>query len=863
MSDDIDGGSTTPAFDEADQLEAEQRWEELVMLLVERLDATTDPVTRAGLLSRAGDVFERRLANPENAFVVLVQAFGEVADDDAYGQRLARLAARAGTWDELLAAYEQAADEAGSGSILLRRRLAEWYGARDATEDAVRHWAEVARLDPADGEAQRALEAAYEDGENWHALVELLAGRLEGVLDGRDRLKLQRRIARIVEERMGAPHDAVAWLGQAWLDSDDDGVFSQLERLADACGAHAALAEVLRRRLEATAVNLSDTAPLHLRLARLYAERLDDGAQAMAHYEQVVALDPDNVRAVQALRAQAEASEDWGRLSKILQREAELTGDRYERFKRYLALGDLYRDKLDSDAEAVKAWFQALDARPDDKQVLVRLLDVYSETERWEAAAKVLNKLSKLVEDPAKQAQYVYAVGIIQRDHLNDRLNAVRTLDRALELDPTMVKAFQAIDEVLTDDRDHARQDRYYRKMLVRAREYDLDDALVVMLARNLGEINRTRLGNHEAALKAYEIVLRKRPDDVDTRGIVTELYTLTGRIEEATQTAFELVEADPADAAGYHLLARLHQKQGRRDAAWCVCQALSTVGETSEEERRFYHQGRERQGRARRGLEGADWQRLTWPDKSGAIDALLLHLAPVVGPLMAATPKDYRLNPKTDRIDLQKVGTFGRVLEYVAGTMGVGLPAVWHCPAQPGLAAVLFEDGPALLAGDDLAQASVEQLAFLCAHELYLVGHQHVLTTLDATAEVRAARLTGLFGTVLKALHPQRDVAHDKKLLAALNKLPPGTLGRVPPLVAGLPNAPDFGVAAWLDAVEFTATRLGFLLSNRLSVAMKLSQTGVRPVGSASAGAKMRALLLFSISEPYFQLREGLGMAL
>ena len=861
--DELDGNATVPGFDEADQLEAEEQWEALVALLVERLDGSTDPVARADLLERAAGVFEERLRNAENAFVVLVQAFGEVADDARFGQRLARLAERAGTWDELLDAYAEAASEAGAGALLLRRRLAEWYAARDRPEDAVAQWTEVARLDPDDAEARNALEAAHEDAGDWHALVGLLAGRLEGVFDPAERLKLQRRVARVVEQQMGAPRDAIAWLGQAWLDSGDDGVFSQIERLVESCDGWDAFADVLRRRLEAATADARETAPLHLRLARVYGDHLGDDARAATHYEHVLALDPDNLRAVQALRAHAERSEDWVRLASVLEREADLTGDRHERFKLYLAVGDLHKERLEAPTRAVKAWFAALDARPDDKQVLVRLLDVYSETERWDAAIKVLRKLVKLAAEPARQAQYTYAIGIIQRDQLDDRLAAVRTLDRALELDPTMVKAFQAIDEVLTDDGDHARQDRYYRKMLRRAREHDLEDALVVTLARNLGEINRTRLGNHEEALKAYEIVLRKRPRDVEVRGILTELYTLTGRMEDATRTASELVEADPTDAAGYHLLARLYQKQGRRDAAWCVCQALSTVGATTPEERRFYEQGRERLGRARRALDGDDWKLLTWSTKSGAIDALLLQLSPVVGPLMAASPKDYRLNPKHDRLDPRATGAFGRVLDFVAGAMGVGVPPLWRSETQRGVSAVLFTDGPALLVGDDVAQQPVEAIAFLCAHELYLVGHQHVLTTLDATPAVRTARLTGLFGTVVRAIDPSREVPHDRKLLAALKKLPPGTLGRVPPLLGGLPDAPDFGVAAWLDAVEHTCTRLGFLLSGRLGAAMQLAQGGVRSIGAASAQDRLRALLLFSISEPHFQLRERLGIAL
>ena len=84
-----------------------------------------------------------------------------------------------------------------------------------------------------------------------------------------------------------------------------------------------------------------------------------------------------------------------------------------------------------------------------------------------------------------------YSVGVIQRDELTDSLSAVRSLDKALDADPSALKAFQAIDQILTTERDYERQDRYYRKMLKRAMEQKLDDKLVITLAKGLGEINR------------------------------------------------------------------------------------------------------------------------------------------------------------------------------------------------------------------------------------------------------------------------------------------------------------------------------------------------------------------------------------
>ena len=66
------------------------------------------------------------------------------------------------------------------------------------------------------------------------------------------------------------------------------------------------------------------------------------------------------------------------------------------------------------------------------------------------------------------------AIAVHQQQNLDDRFTAVRSFDKALDFDPGFLEAFEAIANILNQDRDYARQDRYYRKMLKRALENKL-----------------------------------------------------------------------------------------------------------------------------------------------------------------------------------------------------------------------------------------------------------------------------------------------------------------------------------------------------------------------------------------------------
>ena len=118
--------------------------------------------------------------------------------------------------------------------------------------------------------------------------------------------------------------------------------------------------------------------------------------------------------------------------------------------------------------ESARCYYKAFETKNDDRVILSKLLDAYQKSEEWSKSIKVLKKLASLEDDANMRAKYLYAMGVIQRDKQNDHVSAVRTFDRALDADPNMVKAIQAIDEVITNDEDYERQDRYYRKCLAR-----------------------------------------------------------------------------------------------------------------------------------------------------------------------------------------------------------------------------------------------------------------------------------------------------------------------------------------------------------------------------------------------------------
>jgi hypothetical protein len=68
--------------------------------------------------------------------------------------------------------------------------------------------------------------------------------------------------------------------------------------------------------------------------------------------------------------------------------------------------------------------------------------------------------------------------------------------------------------------------------------------------------------------------------------------------------------------------------------------------------------------------------------------------------------------------------------------------------------------------------------------------------------------------------------------------------------------------VKKWMQSVELTACRAGFTLCNDLEIAARMIQAEP-PMGAVdlTPKEKIQELVLFSISEQYFRLREALGI--
>lgn len=596
--------------------------------------------------------------------------------------------------------------------------------------------------------------------------------------------------------------------------------------------------------------------------------KLGERRKALDFFRKALEIDPRNAEILRALIELHEARNDWEDVIHYRRQVAGLIDDPAEKFQALVGIGDILHEQMNNTRLAVDAYNDALEVQPGSRLVLGKLIGLHEAAENWPAMVDVLSQLAELETNPQRKSKYWCGVATLQREKLRDNFVAVRSFDKGLEADPANLRAFQAIDQILTEERDYERQDRYYRKMLKRATESGLEDGLVFSLAKNLGEINRTRLERFAEAIKAYKIALSKKPDDAPTHSILAELYEREDQIDKAIAQHYTLINLNPRAVESYQELRRLFMDVGKYDEAWCVAQVLVFLNQASPDERLLYEKYRSRTlKQAQRQLDQRHWGLIFHPEKSPLLDHLFQQLYLYTLPVVAKNHKQLGLHKRKTVLNPDEQTPFNSVMKYVSHTTRLPTPEAHRDPQnRPGLRLVELNP-PAMLVGPDIVSGrKPQELAFAGAKQLFLSGQSNFLANLGESYEQRKMYLSTIVYTLMRLVKPDANVQYDPNLLEQWGKsIPMPARAEMSKLIQKASTNPKvhLNVSKWLETVEHTGNRLGLVLANDLGAAVQVIKNEAGSFSRAPVQDRIRELVLFALSENYFKLRQALGLAI
>jgi tetratricopeptide (TPR) repeat protein len=671
-----------------------------------------------------------------------------------------------------------------------------------------------------------------------------------------------------VADKLGDDETSVKAYGEAFgLDSQD---LASLTGLAAACfrrkdweNAHKHYQMLLvHRRDELQPEQITDA------LYRLGVIKREQGElkKALNMFDKALEEDELHRPTLEALIDLHGREKEFEQVIHYKKRLLECASDGDERFKLYDEIGELWQKELKNPVKAIEAFAEASALQPRSHVMLHKLLQLYTETAQWERTIETIDRIADLEDRPEAKAKYANAVGVILRDELKDADAALQRFDQALDLDPIgMLKAFEAVNRVLTQRKEWKGLERAFRKMLHRTTGKG-DKTLEFNLWHNLGVIYRDRLRSFESAAEAFGMASRLQPENMQEHVILAEIYALVPeRLKDAVAEHHMLLREDPYRVDSYRQLYKLYFDSRDYDAAWCVAAALAFLKKADAEQQQFYEQYRpDGPIRPKARLTNERWVKdLFHPDEDYVVGKLFEAVTPALLRMKAQPDKTWQLRKKDLIPDLMNTTVaFARTFGFATQVLSMPLtPRLFVCTDRQGGLAYATTLPPASVCGSALLSGvnPLEVIFIVGKHLSYYRGEHYIRAMFQTKDELKLVLAASMQIAGVEINDPHVDQLA-KQIRANMQPADVELLNSIGKRFVEGGARTD--IKKWMRMVELTGCRTGFLLCNSLEIAARMVQAEP-PMGAVelTPKEKIQELLLFSISEQYFRLRDALGI--
>jgi tetratricopeptide (TPR) repeat protein len=428
---------------------ARQQWRDLADLYEDEAAQSKDPRRRVALVAGAADLWENKIGDAERAMATLKQLLAQAPENVAALQSLARLAAAAGRWKEVVDLCErQAALIADERQVCaLLHRIGRLYEESLAdTDRAVAAYRRVLERFPGYVPTHRALGRLFDRLGRWEDLIAIYERQIALGPTGPDVAGLCWRIGRLQESRTGVAEEAIRSYRRALQARPDHRpALAGLGRLHVARGEWRELAGV-QEELAKLARSPERAALVWYRIGEIREERLGDLDGALAAHHEALKLRPGFESPATALRRIHGVRKEWSLLAAALADDAARAGTPGRRKAALLTLADLYGTRVADPQRAAACYEGALEIDPHDAGALRALAALYRRLKRWPDLGAVLGRLADGTSDAAAAAALQHERARLAETHGQE--DAAPILEHVLRLAPRDPGALVALDRV-------------------------------------------------------------------------------------------------------------------------------------------------------------------------------------------------------------------------------------------------------------------------------------------------------------------------------------------------------------------------------------------------------------------------------
>lgn len=518
-----------------------ERYEDVIEVYRRRLElGAEEPARREALYAEMAQVYEEKLGRPEDAIAAYreVLAFDETSEIALVA--LDALFTRQRMWVELadnLEAQLRLAPTEEDQLALMLRLAALREREMEQVAEAIEGYRAILDRDPTHSVALEALERLGTNAEHELAIAEILeplyrqSGDYQKLISVHEvqvrhaddvvrKVELLHEIARLYEDAAADANSAFEAHARALrVDPLSEPTQHEIHRLAQTTARFADLAGVYEE-LAASVEEPHLASTLFAISARIHRDELGNVDGAISHYRQVLAIDPVNIDAAEALEDLFRTTERYSDLSVILQRKADILDVAEDQKEALYQAAQIEEDLLGRKDAAIAVYLKILDIDSEDLRSIDALIRIYLELSRWQELLGVYAQKADLVFDAVEKKAILYQIGAVYERELGDVAKAIDTYSQVLELDPDDRTALGRLDAL------YQATENWSELLSVLTHEEELCDEPDESIAfqYRIAELYEKHLDDVSRAIDLYREILTRDPSHAPTLAALESL---------------------------------------------------------------------------------------------------------------------------------------------------------------------------------------------------------------------------------------------------------------------------------------------------------------------------------------------------
>ena len=530
---------------------------------------------RRSLLLREQLYLYRDVLQQDPLAVTTLLALVDVDDTDvALIDQLSGKLRELGRFPDLIEVLKKKAKAVDSDTdrIVILEEVAQLYVEKfNNQNEAIKAWEAILQLDPSNESALRSLEDGYDKRRMWDELISVKRRLVELTYDAAGQAQLLRTAADIAAtKKRDVPLSIELWTEVLQSVPGDGDALLALEQIYERDKQWAQLADVLQQRVELLSEPSERSAAL-LKLGMVAGDRLNQTERSLDAWTSLLALEPDNFRAKDAVRKGLTELQKWDELEQFYARDgawaeyvrqieslAGSVGSDELRIDLLRRAARVWTDELNDHGRAVKNLEKVLQIDSSDATSAARLAPTYRERGDFKRLAPVLEVLLGAAADSDTRYQLQVELARIWADRLKDDATSLSWYAAAQQEAPSGLSILDEIDKVAGRSGAWATVETILEAARSSLAGRPEQVAALTELSLRLGRVLDAELSRPDDALVCYDEVLLQEPSNEAALDAKDQIFTRLGRWEDLLDVIVVKLDAVLEPAARIALLERM-----------------------------------------------------------------------------------------------------------------------------------------------------------------------------------------------------------------------------------------------------------------------------------------------------------------